>query len=53
MKIKAVLLALLLVFPVYQETPYSKPLNALDKPLNPYQQCFVGDGSGKVQACNF
>lgn len=50
---KNFLLALLLVFPVYQETPYSKPLNPLDKPPNPYQQCFVGDGSGKVQPCNF
>ncbi len=51
---KAVLLALLLVFPVYQETPYSEPLNPLDKPLNPYQRdCYVQDYQGRVKPCNF
>ncbi len=51
---KKLLFAMLLALPIYQETPYSKPLNPLDKPPNPYQRdCYVQDYRGHVKPCNF
>lgn len=54
MKMKNLLVAMLLAFPIYHETPYSKPLNMFDQQPNPYQRdCYVEQQNGAIAPCKF